>query len=116
MHRWLVMSRRVPTPSGRLVLGDVVPANVSPLIDAGALLKFAMQNGFLAAAATGLVRTYFSNYRKKRSGVGVLQVDEGASRSHIERSGFSARKHAKNLAHNPARLPLIAPPRASQAT
>src|SRR4029079_7922546 len=49
---------------GRLVLGDIIPPDISPVTDAKALLSFAWQGGFLRSAVTGLARTAFSEYRK----------------------------------------------------
>ena len=110
LDKWLGIWRRMLSPNGCLVLGDVVPANVNPLVDASALLKFALRNGFLVAATTGLVRTYFSNYRKTRAELGFLQFDEREFIERVERSGYAAKKHCKNLGHNHARLTLLASP------
>ena len=53
----LALWRSKLKPDGRLVLADVVPPDVSPLKDAGALLSFAWKGGFLRHALVGLVRT-----------------------------------------------------------
>ena len=63
----LATFRRLLKPDGLLVLGDVIPPNVSPVTDALALLRFGAKEGFLIASVTGLVRTVFSNYARLRS-------------------------------------------------
>ena len=72
----LVQWRRLLAPNGRLVLGDLIPPDVGALTDASALLRFAGANGFLFAAGTGLVKTFFSDYRQKRAELGLLRFSE----------------------------------------
>ncbi len=60
-----------------LIVGDVVPPNVSQLTDVTALLRFAAANGFLIAALRGLVRTVFSDYPRLRAALGFTLYDEG---------------------------------------
>ena len=89
---------------GRLVLADVVPPDVSPLTDAGALLRFAGKGGFLVAAMGGLVRTFFSDYRKIRGELGLSTYSEADIFSKLKRHGFTGRRLSRNIGHNPARL------------
>lgn len=91
-------------PSGRLVLADVVPPGVSPLTDALALLRFGRDGGFLAAAAGGLVRTFFSDYRKLRGELGLATHAEADILARLARHGLAGRRLAKNIGHNPARM------------
>src|SRR5689334_12637690 len=67
----LALARAKLRSGGRLVLADIVPTGQSPLSDAGALLRFAAQGGFLLPALWGLARTFFSDYRKLRSDLGL---------------------------------------------
>jgi len=56
---------RFPPAAGRdglLILGDIIPPQVSAAVDAMALLRFAAANGFLGAAIVGLARTLASEY------------------------------------------------------
>ena len=91
-------------PGGRLVLADVIPPDVSPLTDAAALLTFAWQGGFLGAALTGLVRTFFSDYRKLRGELGISTYSEPDIRLILDRHGMSCTRLVKNIGHNPARM------------
>ncbi|MDX2202692.1 MAG: methyltransferase domain-containing protein [Hyphomicrobiaceae bacterium] len=110
LQRWLETWRRVLAPTGQLVLGDIVPRRVGPLKDAAALIRFAMEHGFLLAAAGGLVRTALSDYRRKRAELGLLQLDEHEIVALARAQGFQAARSDRNLGHNPARLTIVARP------
>jgi SAM-dependent methyltransferase len=96
--------------TGRLVIADVLPHNLSPLTDALALLRFAAGNGFLCAAILGLGKTFFSDYRRVRSALGLTHYDENEMLALLRRSGFSAERLDWNLGHNPARMAFSATP------
>jgi SAM-dependent methyltransferase len=100
--------RRLLAPEGRLLLADIIPPSVGPLTDAKALLSFAWREGFAPAAAAGLVRTLFSDYRKIRAELGLQQYEADAIVSLLNAKGFSARRHHPNLGHNQARMAFIA--------
>lgn len=108
LERWLQTWRRVLSPTGQLVLGDIVPRRVGPLVDAVALIRFSLEHGFLFAAAGGLVRTALSDYRRKRTQLGLLQFDEDEIIALARSQGFSAKRAERNLGHNPARLTITA--------
>jgi SAM-dependent methyltransferase len=99
--------------NGRLLIADVVPPNSGALMDVTALLKFAARNGFFIAACTGLVKTWFSDYRRLRSQVGLQVYDEASLTGLLADCGFQARRHFPNLGHNPARMAFIAVPSAA---
>lgn len=101
---------RLLTPHGRLVVGDVVPPNVSPLTDVSALLRFAAANGFLVAALRGLVRTVFSDYPRLRAALGFTLYDEAAMVEKLKLAGFAANRAPRNLGHNQARITFMAQP------
>jgi SAM-dependent methyltransferase len=103
--------RRLLKPGGRLVIGDVVPPQISPLTDAAALLRFAAANGFLVAALLGLLRTVFSDYMRLRSTLGLSLYDAAAMRQKLLASGFSAERAAANIGHNQARMTFVAVPK-----
>lgn len=92
------------SPGGRLVLADVVPPDVSPLTDATALLRLAAANGFLGSALVGLVRTFFSDYRKKRAELGLSQYREDEMLAILRTAGYDARRLHPNMGHNQARM------------
>ena len=96
--------------SGRLVLADVIPPDVSPVTDARALLSFAWRGGFLRSAVLGLARTAFSEYRKIREEIGLSQYSEEEMIEILDEAGFSTERAPRNLGHNPARMTFIARP------
>jgi SAM-dependent methyltransferase len=104
----LGVSRAKLSPRGRLLLADIVPRNVGPLRDALELLKFARANDFLFSAAVGLVKSYFSRYRRVRERLGFLQLDEPEVTRLLAEAGFVARRHYPNLGHNTHRMTLLA--------
>jgi SAM-dependent methyltransferase len=108
LERWLAVWMRLLAPGGSLVLGDVVPPDVSPLTDAGALLRFGWEGGFLVAAGAGLVRTALSDYRRLRAELGLSTYDENAMLSLLENAGYDARRHRPNIGHNQARMTFVA--------
>src|SRR5688500_716471 len=69
----LRLARAKLRPGGSIVIADVIPPDVGPVADAGALLSFAWKGGFLGAALAGLARTALSEYRKLREELGVAQ-------------------------------------------
>lgn len=101
---------------GKLVLGDVLPPDLSPLTDAKALLSFASQGGFLRAAVSGLARTAFSEYRKIRDEVGLAQYSEEEIVDLLEDAGFEPRRAERNLGHNQARMTFVARPAQARDT
>ena len=106
----LALFRRLLKPGGLLVLGDIIPPNVSPVTDAMALLRFGAQHGFLIAAFSGLARTAFSNYARLRSTVGLSHYDEQAMTAKLAAAGFTAQRASENIGHNPARMTFLARP------
>lgn len=91
-------------PGGTLYLADVVPEHVSTLQDVRSLLSFAAQGGFLFAALLGLVRTYFSTYRKLRAKQGFSEWNEKEFLSVLEKGGWQAKRMMKNIGPSPHRM------------
>jgi SAM-dependent methyltransferase len=91
-------------PGGRLVLGDILPKDLSPITDAKALLAFGASGGFLIAAFSGLVRTALSDYRKIREQLGLATYDEAEIIALLEKHGLTARRLEHNPGHNQARM------------
>jgi SAM-dependent methyltransferase len=94
--------------TGVLVIGDVIPHNQSALADAAALLRFGFQGGFLISALLGLARTFFSEYRKLRSTLGLSSYDEAEMLAVLEAAGFVAERRHPNLGHNQGRATFMA--------
>lgn len=97
-------------PGGAVVVADVVPNGVGPLRDAMALLRYGAANGFLLAALIGLVRTFLSDYRKKRAELGLTHYSPVELEALLARHGFSGERQATNVGHNPHRFTVIATP------
>lgn len=106
----LVLFRRLLNENGVLILGEVIQPHVSALTDAAALLRFGAANGFLGAALVGLVRTVMSDYWHLRTHLGLTRYSEGAITEKLAHAGFSARRAAANIGHNPARMTFLARP------
>ncbi|WP_293858905.1 class I SAM-dependent methyltransferase [uncultured Alsobacter sp.] len=105
--RWLSIWHDKLRPGGRLVLGDVIPPDVSPLTDAVALLRFGWEGGFLTGAVAGLVRTFFSDYRNLRAQLGLSTYEESDILSIVEAAGFTASRRRPNIGHNQARMTIV---------
>lgn len=95
-------------PSGRLALGDVIPADANAVSDTLALLDFAFKGGFLFAALIGLVRTALSDYRKLRDRLGLRRYGESEMLALLETHGFKAERAPKNIGHNQGRMLFLA--------
>ena len=93
---------------GRLVVADVIPPDLSPLADIQALLAFALRGGFFIAACLGLVRTFFSDYRKLRGQLGLTTYGQGDFLGLLAAHGFKGERAAQNFGHNPARMTFVA--------
>jgi SAM-dependent methyltransferase len=100
--------RRLLKPGGRLVLGDVIPRRLSMLADAKALLRFGWNEGFFRAAMGGLVRTFFSDYRKLRHSLGLARYDATEITAKLDAAGFSVEAARSNIGHNDRRKTYLA--------
>lgn len=93
---------------GRLVIADVIPPGVNPLIDAVALLRLATRGGFLMPALGGLVRTAFSDYGRIRKSLGFSMYREADYIELLARHGLSAQRVRPNFGHNQSRMTFSA--------
>lgn len=93
---------------GRLVIADVIPPCINPLDDISALLGFALRGGFFIAACLGLVRTFFSDYRKLRGQLGLATYAEADFLALLAAHGFKGERAAQNFGHNPKRMTFVA--------
>jgi hypothetical protein len=107
---FLALARLKLTLRGSLILADVIPPDVTPVKDAGALLSFAWKGGFLAAAVAGLARTAISEYRRLREELGLSQYDAAEMIEILGEAGFKAERLAQNIGHNQARMTFRARP------
>jgi SAM-dependent methyltransferase len=104
----LELWRRKMKDEGRLLLGDVVPTSASASGDARALVAFAFQGGFPLAAASSLIRTYFSNYRRLRKKLGFACYDPEELSAVLREKGFSCEVLSQNIGQNQSRKAFIA--------
>jgi SAM-dependent methyltransferase len=108
----LALFRRLLRADGLLILGDIIPPDVSAATDAMALLRFAGANGFFLAAMFGLVRTVaLTDYMRLRTNLGLTRYGETEIVARLEAAGFSARRAPENIGHNPARMTFLARPK-----
>lgn len=104
----LVLFRQLLRPGGLLLIGDVIPPQVSAFADAVALLNYGAANGFLFAAIRGLLRTAVSDYTKLRSRIGITLYREAEMLERLEAAGFTASRAKANVGPNPARMTFLA--------
>ena len=104
LDRMLALWRRLLAPGGVLIVADVIPPSVGPLSDGLALIRYAAANGFLGAALLGLTRTALSRYTRLRGELGIARYDEAAFLGKLRLAGFAAKRLARNVEHNPARM------------
>lgn len=95
-------------PSGKLALGDVIPADANAVSDTLALLDFAFKGGFLFAALIGLVRTALSDYRKLRDRLGLTRYTQAQMLELLQKHGFAAERADRNIGHNQGRMLFLA--------
>jgi len=95
-------------PGGLLLVGDVVPPDASALSDSWALLRFGWRDGFFCAAIMGLIRTFFSDYWRLRTKVGLTRYSEQEMAGKLAAAGFTATRAPGNLGHLTTRMTFLA--------
>jgi SAM-dependent methyltransferase len=104
----LSLFHRLLKPGGLLVVGDVIPHDVGAVDDAWELMRFGVTAGFGWAAAFGLVRTYFSGYRRLRRSLGLARYNAGEIMAKLDAARFSAERIRPNIGHNAKRMTFLA--------
>jgi SAM-dependent methyltransferase len=99
---------RLLQPGGLLLVGDVVPPAASVVSDTAALLRFGWRDGFLVAAVAGLVRTFFSDYRRLRTKMGLTRYTEQQMAAKLAALDFTASRAPVNLGHLTTRMTFLA--------
>ena len=95
-------------PGGRLVIADVIAPDTGMVTDVMALLRFAVEGGFVPAALRGLLATFFSPYRKLRGDAGFSMYREADMVDLLRIHGFAGTRAATNVGHNQARMTFVA--------
>jgi ubiquinone/menaquinone biosynthesis C-methylase UbiE len=91
-------------PGARVVVADIIQPGASMLSDVSALLRFAMAEGFLVAALSGLVRTLFSEYTVMRKNLGLQFYTEAELLELSSEAGYNAVRLHSNFGHNQSRM------------
>lgn len=107
---FLEVARNKLKPGGKLVVADVIPKGARAIDDIAALLTFAREGGFFLAALSGLVTTFFSDYRKLRAEIGLTRYAEPEMLTIFRSRGFKAARAPKNIGHNQTRMLFVATP------
>lgn len=94
-------------PTGEMLVADVLPPDLGALTDAGELLKFAAQQGFLSAAVIGLARAAVSDYARTRARHGLTRYSAADFERLAAATGLRAQALPRNLGHNPHRLAFV---------
>lgn len=105
IHRWL-------SPSGCLIIADVIPKDVSILKDALELLSFAKQERFFCKAVSGLARTALSSYWSTRARLRLTKFNEHEFLGLLHAYNFDASRLERNFGHNQRRMAFSAVPTA----
>jgi SAM-dependent methyltransferase len=108
LNALLAVFHRLLRPGGRLIVGDVIPPNLSAFADALQLLRFGAAHGFFIAAVAGLLRTVASDYWRLRSALGLTRYGEADIVGRLSAAGFSAQRATRNIGHNRARMTFLA--------
>ena len=110
LDKLLALFRRLVRPSGTVIIGDVVPPQLSAPAAAFTLLRFGAENGFFWAALGGLMRIFVSGYLRLRKSIGLSHYEEAAMLDKLKAAGFSAQRASRNIGHNPWRMTFLAKP------
>jgi SAM-dependent methyltransferase len=110
LARLLGIFRRLVTPSGLVIIGDIVPPHMAAPAAAWALLRFAAANGFFWAAVGGLLRIFVSDYLRLKKAFGLSHYTDKAMLEKLAAAGFNAARAEFNIGHNQRRMTFLARP------
>jgi SAM-dependent methyltransferase len=106
--RTAALFHRLLQPGGLLLVGDVVPPDTSAISDSWALLRFGWRDGFFCAAVLGLIRTFFSDYWRLRTKVGLTRYSQREMAGKLAAAGFAVTRAPGNLGHLTSRMTFLA--------
>jgi ubiquinone/menaquinone biosynthesis C-methylase UbiE len=107
--------RRVVHPQGEVLLADIIPPDAGMLPDVLSLLRLGWRSGFLLAAGAGLVRTFFSDYRRVRQQAGFSTYTSAEFLELLAAHGFEAQRLPANIGFSVQRMAFCARPRPAVA-
>jgi SAM-dependent methyltransferase len=99
---------RLLKSGGLLLVGDVVTPRASAIADSWALLRFGWRDGFFCAAVLGLIRTFFSDYWRLRTKIGLTRYTEQDMAGKLLAAGFNVTRARVNLGHLATRMTFLA--------
>jgi hypothetical protein len=102
--------RRLLRPDGELILADIIPPDIGMVTDIKALLGPAWKHGYFVAACLGLVKTFFSEYRKIRATAGFSCYREPEFLALLSEHGFKGERLPHNIGFNQQRMTFRAKP------
>jgi ubiquinone/menaquinone biosynthesis C-methylase UbiE len=111
LERILDEFRRVVRPDGEVIVADIIRPDTGMVADIASLLGSGLGNGFFFAACLGLVRTFFSEYRKIRARAGFSTYREREFLELLEARGFAAERLPRNVGFNQQRMTFRARPK-----
>lgn len=100
--------RRLLAPGGRLLVADVIEPDTPVLRDVASQLRFARENGFLAAALAGLARMALSDYGRVRRQAGFSTHRPEEMLARLRAAGFEAERLPRNVGPTPHRHSFLA--------
>jgi SAM-dependent methyltransferase len=107
-ERTVAIFHRLLKSGGLLLVGDVVTPGASVIADSWALLRFGWRDGFFCAAVLGLIRTFFSDYWRLRTKVGLTGYTEQDMGGKLVAAGFNVTRAPVNLGHLATRMTFLA--------
>jgi SAM-dependent methyltransferase len=107
-ERTVALLHRLLKSGGLLLVGDVVTPGASVMADSWALLRFGWRDGFFCAAALGLIRTFFSDYWRLRTKIGLTRYTERDMAGKLVAAGFKVTRAPANLGHLATRMTFLA--------
>ena len=107
-ERTVTLFHRLLKNGGLLLVGDVVTPGASVIADSWALLRFGWRDGFFCAAALGLIRTFFSDYWRLRTKIGLTRYTERDMAGKLVVAGFKVTRAPANLGHLATRMTFLA--------
>lgn len=102
--------RRVLHPEGEALLADIIPPEAGMVPDVLSLLRTGWRHGFLLAALAGLMRTFFSEYRRVRRLAGFSTYAPADFLALLEAHGFRAERLPVNIGFSDQRMAFLARP------
>jgi ubiquinone/menaquinone biosynthesis C-methylase UbiE len=104
----LALFCRLLSPSGAVLLGDIISPETGNSQTATTFLRFAWRKGFLLSAIAGLVQTFASPYRMLQRRIGLAAYTPFQMLQILERHGFVAEQLPCNIAVSPHRSAYLA--------